>query len=77
MTVKNCSVVNFGTALFVLCVSGAGVKFGSLGGELGVPMKLNHEKGGSCTVPHTKGSGKVFGCICSKTSEFSGNSSTF
>lgn len=60
----------------MLCVSGAGVKFGSLGGELGVSMKLNHEKGGSCTVPYTTGSGKVFGCML-KTNEFSGNNSTF
>lgn len=47
----------------MLCVSGAGVKFGSLGGELGELMKRNHEKGGSCTVPYTEGSGNVFGCI--------------
>lgn len=48
----------------MLCVSGAGVKFGSLGGELGKLMNLSHEKGGSCTVPYTKELGKIFGCIC-------------
>lgn len=48
----------------MFCVSGAGVKFGSLGGELDELIKLSHMKGGSCTVPYTKGSGKVFDCIC-------------
>lgn len=39
----------------MLCVSGAGVKFGSLGGDLGELMKLNHEEAVLFLVPRDLG----------------------
>lgn len=62
----------------MLCVSGAGVKFGSLGGEmgeLGELMKLNHEEAVLFLIPRDLG--KCLVVFVRKQTNFQGTTAHF